>query len=63
MSILLPEPRVRRPRHRESRPRLELRCRDCGYGVVVARAPARCPMCGGPSWRRTGYRRYEEAAR
>jgi rubrerythrin len=35
--------------------RFEIRCGDCGYGGVVSRLPARCPMCGGSSWSRTGY--------
>ena len=30
--------------------RVELCCGDCGYGVVVTRLPARCPMCGGQDW-------------
>lgn len=30
--------------------RRELRCPDCGYGVVVAHPLARCPMCGGDDW-------------
>jgi hypothetical protein len=33
-------------------PRLErYRCGTCAYGISVARAPSRCPMCGGRSWR------------
>lgn len=35
--------------------RSELRCDTCGYGVVADRAPARCPMCGGTSWRPARY--------
>jgi len=31
--------------------RAEVRCRDCGYGAVVARLPERCPMCEGTAWR------------
>jgi len=31
--------------------RRELVCCGCGYGVVVAREPERCPMCHGSSWR------------
>ncbi|MEX2210219.1 MAG: hypothetical protein WD689_00445 [Gaiellaceae bacterium] len=27
-----------------------LRCARCGYGVSVASAPERCPMCGGEAW-------------
>jgi rubrerythrin len=34
--------------------RTELLCRACGYGVVVAASPARCPMCSGSSWRIVG---------
>ena len=30
--------------------RLEIRCRSCGYGAVVAQFPERCPMCGGVLW-------------
>jgi rubrerythrin len=30
--------------------RVELRCRGCGYGAVVARQPGRCPMCGSDNW-------------
>jgi hypothetical protein len=30
--------------------RFELRCPDCGYGIVVRRAPASCPMCHGDVW-------------
>ncbi|MES1246110.1 MAG: hypothetical protein ABUS54_00370 [Actinomycetota bacterium] len=30
--------------------RFELRCTGCGYGVVVAIAPERCPMCSGGVW-------------
>lgn len=26
------------------------RCTDCGYGVAVATALPRCPMCGGDVW-------------
>jgi rubrerythrin len=31
--------------------RVEVRCCGCGYGAVVARLPARCPMCGRGAWR------------
>jgi len=27
-----------------------LHCNDCGYGICVKVAPARCPMCGGKVW-------------
>jgi rubrerythrin len=30
--------------------RVDLSCTECGYGVVVAQAPERCPMCGGAAW-------------
>ena len=30
--------------------RREVRCEGCGYGAVVDREPARCPMCGDRSW-------------
>jgi hypothetical protein len=37
--------------------RAELVCRVCGYGVVVAVPPTRCPMCQGSSWKlRSGAR-------
>jgi len=26
-------------------------CVRCGYGVASLRAPDRCPMCGGTTWR------------
>ena len=43
------------PESRESesprlRPRLELRCVQCGYGAVTAAERIRCPMCGGEDW-------------
>jgi rubrerythrin len=30
--------------------RRELVCALCGYGIVVARVPDRCPMCGSEQW-------------
>jgi len=39
-----------RPRASERRPRRELVCTSCLYGVVVVEPPARCPMCGGSEW-------------
>jgi len=30
----------------------ELRCRSCGYGIVVRNEPPCCPMCGGGVWER-----------
>jgi hypothetical protein len=32
------------------RGRLELVCRTCGYAVLAAATPARCPLCSGSSW-------------
>lgn len=29
----------------------ELHCAGCGYGIVRAEPPARCPMCGESRWR------------
>lgn len=28
----------------------DLRCSECGYGVVVAEAPPACPMCQASAW-------------
>ncbi len=28
----------------------ELRCSECGYGVIAAEVPAACPMCQASSW-------------
>ena len=36
--------------HDDDDRRRESRCTECGYGVVVSRAPDRCPMCGGSAW-------------
>ena len=33
------------------RGRIELVCRACGYGIVVATPPTGCPMCNASSWR------------
>jgi hypothetical protein len=30
--------------------RSDLTCAGCGYGVVVADEPERCPLCGGTDW-------------
>jgi rubrerythrin len=30
--------------------RRELVCALCGYGIVAAREPDRCPMCGSEQW-------------
>jgi len=38
---------------RESGPlreRIDRSCRQCGYGIAMARLPAQCPMCRGSSW-------------
>ncbi len=29
----------------------EFRCVACGYGITIARALPRCPMCAGEAWR------------
>jgi rubrerythrin len=34
----------------------EYRCSECGYGVVVAHAPPRCPMCRGVAWEAVAWR-------
>jgi len=44
---LTPGPAEEAPRRR---PRLELRCVQCGYGAVTAAERIRCPMCGGEDW-------------
>jgi rubrerythrin len=41
--------------------RTEIRCRNCGYGAVVAHLPERCPMCEGTTWR--GHARRLQALR
>ena len=33
-----------------------LRCLGCGYGVVAAIAPERCPICCGSVWEHAGTR-------
>jgi hypothetical protein len=33
---------------------IQLRCRDCGYGVSVRSEPEVCPMCRGAAWERLG---------
>jgi hypothetical protein len=30
--------------------RVDLRCRDCGYGIVVAGEPPACPLCRSYDW-------------
>jgi predicted Zn-ribbon and HTH transcriptional regulator len=40
-----------RPGTRRVEDRIEIRCRDCGYGAVVVHLPERCPMCAGTAWR------------
>jgi len=45
--------RERRDRRAQvHRLRVEIVCVDCGYAAIVATRPARCPMCGGSTWRR-----------
>jgi hypothetical protein len=37
-------------RHADAEDGGELRCRNCGYGVVAYRAPSICPMCRTSVW-------------
>jgi hypothetical protein len=30
--------------------RTELRCRTCGYGIVVSGEPPTCPLCRSDDW-------------
>jgi len=30
--------------------RVDLRCRGCGYGIVVAGDPPTCPLCRSHDW-------------
>jgi len=42
-------------------PRLDFRCRRCGYGIVASRPPADgCPMCHAATWAVAG-RTHQEA--
>jgi len=34
----------------EAPPRVDLRCRNCGYGIVVAGEPPTCPLCRSEEW-------------
>jgi rubrerythrin len=34
----------------DDRMRVDLRCRGCGYGIVVAGDPPTCPLCRGRDW-------------
>ncbi len=34
----------------------ELRCSDCGYGIVSRGVLPICPMCGGSSWEESLWR-------
>jgi len=34
-------------------PRAEQRCDGCGYGIVLAGSPPRCPLCGSSHWTTT----------
>jgi rubrerythrin len=36
--------------------KLELQCGSCGYGVVVKKAPASCPMCREEAWEAVPWR-------
>jgi hypothetical protein len=31
--------------------RVDLRCRSCGYGIVVAGEPPACPICHSHDWK------------
>ena len=34
----------------DDRMRVDLRCRGCGYGIVVAGEPPTCPLCRAHDW-------------
>jgi hypothetical protein len=34
----------------DDRVRIDLRCRSCGYGIVVAGEPPVCPLCHAHDW-------------
>jgi hypothetical protein len=34
----------------DDRTRTDLRCRSCGYGIVVAGEPPACPLCRAHDW-------------
>jgi rubrerythrin len=34
----------------DDRIRVDLRCRGCGYGIVVAGDPPTCPLCRAQDW-------------
>jgi hypothetical protein len=34
--------------------RVDLRCRGCGYGIVVAGEPPLCPLCRSKDWTLVG---------
>jgi rubredoxin len=40
----------------------ELRCAECGYGVVAAEAPAACPMCKATTWEPVPWRPFSRLA-
>jgi rubrerythrin len=40
--------------------RRELVCALCGYGIVVARVPDRCPMCGSEQWDFSAWRPFRD---
>lgn len=44
------------PVRRSTGKRVELCCRDCGYGVVVESPPSACPMCRGAAWEHQPWR-------
>ena len=31
--------------------RVDLRCRNCGYGIVVSGEPPTCPLCRSQDWK------------
>ena len=39
-----------RDEFRAEKPRLELWCRICGYGIVIPGPPPACPMCRSEDW-------------
>jgi predicted RNA-binding Zn-ribbon protein involved in translation (DUF1610 family) len=41
-------------------PRTDLRCTDCGYGIVTEGAAPPCPMCGGSAWEHLAWRPFTQ---
>ena len=41
----------------------ELRCSDCGYGIVSRGALPSCPMCRGSSWEESQWRPFTRGSR